>query len=152
MNGFHELVSHRNMELIRTTAKLCMVPPGSQICKAIAFQLFGPTKQYYDGLLHDIINHIPAGASYKQFIHYGQIAATGKITNYQFTQNISINSLTNHSLVGKFQNYHHGFEKNMKIYGTPDPPEYNMTNIRTNIHLLHGTNDWLTPSSVSLIS
>lgn len=28
----------------------------------------------------DIINHIPAGAGYKQFVHYGQISLTGNFS------------------------------------------------------------------------
>lgn len=37
----------------------------------------------------------------------------------------------------------------MKIYGTPEPPEYDLSKVRTSIHLLYGTNDWLSPSEVS---
>lgn len=37
----------------------------------------------------------------------------------------------------------------MQIYGSPEPPAYNLTNVRANVHLMHGTNDWLTPSDVS---
>lgn len=66
------------MELVQTAARMCMTPLGSGVCKAIAFNVFGPSNQYYDGLLHDILNHIPAGASYKQFVHYGQIASAGE--------------------------------------------------------------------------
>lgn len=56
------------------------------------------------------------------------------------------------TILEKFQQYHHGTEMNMKIYGTPEPPQYDLSKVRTNIHLLHGTNDWLTPSDVSLFN
>lgn len=50
----------------------------------------------------------------------------------------------------RFQHYHYGSpERNMKVYGTSEPPPYNLSNVRTNVHLMHGTNDWLTPSNVS---
>lgn len=51
-------------------------------------------------------------------------------------------------IVGKFQQYHHGTEKNLLLYNSPNPPEYNLSNVRANIHLMYGTNDWLTPSEV----
>lgn len=50
--------------------------------------------------------------------------------------------------LGKFQQYHHGTEGNMRLYNSPNPPEYNLSNVRANIHLMYGTNDWLTPSEV----
>lgn len=51
---------------------------------------------------------------------------------------------------GKFQNFDHGTEKNIKLYGKPHPPEYNLSNIRTKVHILYGTNDWLIPQAVSI--
>lgn len=38
---------------------------------------------------------------------------------------------------------------NMQLYGTPEPPPYDLSKVRANIHIMHGTNDWLTPSDVS---
>lgn len=51
----------------------------------------------------------------------------------------------------RFQRYHHGTAMNMQLYGTPEPPPYDLSKVRANIHIMHGTNDWLTPSIVSLI-
>lgn len=39
----------------------------------------------------------------------------------------------------------------MELYGTKEPPPYNLTNVRANIHIMHGTTDWLTPSRVSIL-
>lgn len=71
---------------------------------------------------------------------------------------VSVNTILNkinlmnygHFSAERFQRYHFGSTKmNMKVYGTPEPPPYNLKNVRTNIHIMHGTNDWLTPSIVS---
>lgn len=72
------MAAHRNMALVEATAKLCMTKTANKLCKTVVFNIFGPSDQYFDGLLYTVLNHIPAGASAKQFIHYFQIASTGK--------------------------------------------------------------------------
>lgn len=67
----HELAS-----TIQSIAPLCIMPFGKELCKRFVFTLFGPSIQYFDGMLLNI-SHYPAGSSYKQFIHYGQLIATG---------------------------------------------------------------------------
>ncbi|XP_055300714.1 lipase 1-like [Sitodiplosis mosellana] len=124
-NGIYEVLSHSGatMDIITAVSQFCMRPTGRDVCRSFVYILFGPSNLYFDELLATILNHIPGGASYKQFIHYAQIAAAQR-----------------------FQRYHHGIEKNMQIYGTPEPPEYDLSKVRANIHIMHGTNDWLTPS------
>lgn len=51
-------------------------------------------------------------------------------------------------LLGTFQQYDHGPNENLRFYGSEVPPEYNLSNIRTKIHILYGTNDALIPSKV----
>lgn len=50
--------------------------------------------------------------------------------------------------IGKFQHYHYGTDENLQIYGQPTPPEYDLSNVRTKIHILYGTNDLLSPAQV----
>lgn len=78
-----ELLSHsqRYMSLVTAISQFCMTPAGRDVCRSFVYVLFGPSNLYFDKLLHTILNHIPAGASYKQFIHYGQIAA-GRKSNH----------------------------------------------------------------------
>lgn len=78
LGGMYEWAAHKHMNVIQQIAKMCMTPNGSRVCRSFAYGLFGPSREYYDGLLLNILNHIPAGASYKQFIHYFQIASEGK--------------------------------------------------------------------------
>ncbi|XP_069688306.1 lipase 1-like [Periplaneta americana] len=51
-----------------------------------------------------ILSHFPAGASLKCWVHYGQQLRSGK-----------------------FRQYDHGRQLNLKLYGTAEPPEYNTT-------------------------
>lgn len=34
----------------------------------------------------------------------------------------------------------------MQIYGSTEPPKYNLTNVRANIHMLYGTTDLISPA------
>lgn len=79
----HEIFSHNDMSMINAVSEFCMQPTGREVCRSVVYTLFGPSNLYFDELLHTIINHIPAGASYKQFIHYAQISAARKcLENY----------------------------------------------------------------------
>ncbi|KAL6431842.1 hypothetical protein ACFW04_007361 [Cataglyphis niger] len=74
----------------------------------------------YQNLLPVILNHDPAGASAKTILHY--------IQGYQS---------------GKFRQYDYGREKNLLIYNSPEPPDYDLTNITVPIALFYGPGDWL---------
>lgn len=67
------------MDIVKAVSQFCMRPSGRDLCRSVTYILFGPSHLYFDELLATIINHIPAGASYKQFVHYFQIAATRKL-------------------------------------------------------------------------
>lgn len=66
------------MNLVVAISQFCMKPAGRDVCRSFVYMLFGPSNFYFDELLSMIMNHIPAGASYKQIIHYTQIAAARK--------------------------------------------------------------------------
>lgn len=42
---------------------------------------------------------------------------------------------------GRFQRFDYGPHKNLKLYNSTKPPEYNLTNVQTKVHILYGTND-----------
>lgn len=64
------------------------------------------------------LGHIPAGASTKQLLHYAQL----------------FNS-------GKFRQFDYGRIKNKRIYGTPQPPDYDLSKINIPTFLHYSKND-----------
>ncbi|XP_011498380.1 PREDICTED: lipase 1-like isoform X1 [Ceratosolen solmsi marchali] len=104
-------------------------------------QIFCSTKFYLlVGFSHEIdldkfpviLGHIPAGASWKQLIHYGQ--------GY-------INPDT-------FRPFNYGnSKKNILLYGSSIPPPYNLGAITTPVAFFSSNNDWLaTPKDVELLT
>ena len=49
---------------------------------------------------------------------------------------------------GAFQQYDHGFDLNLKYYGTPEPPRYNLTAVTVPVSLHVGDADALIPYQV----
>ncbi|XP_070157969.1 uncharacterized protein [Polyergus mexicanus] len=92
-----------------------------EICAKLIFLICGYDPEQFDyTLLPVILNHDPAGASTKTILHY--------IQGYQS---------------GKFRQYDYGQEKNLVIYNSPEPPDYDLTNITVPIALFYGPGDWL---------
>lgn len=53
--------------------------------------------------------------------------------------------------LGKFHKFHYTDEaKNIEMYGSELPPEYDLSKITAKIHILYGTNDLITPPKVSV--
>lgn len=71
-------------------------------------------------MLPAILENTPAGASVKQFIHYGQ----------------GINS-------GLFRQFDFGMVRNLLEYGAVSPPSYPLNRITAPVFLHYGDNDWL---------
>lgn len=53
--------------------------------------------------------------------------------------------------LGQFSEYDYGPVKNMKIYGSEEPPEYNISKITTPVALFYAKNDKFVSISVSRI-
>ncbi|KAK6637678.1 hypothetical protein RUM44_008100 [Polyplax serrata] len=96
--------------------------PGLQeMCANVIFLLCGYDRpQLNVTVLPAILGHVPAGASTKQLIHYAQSIVTGKFRQYDF-----------------------GLFKNLQVYGSISPPDYDLTKINVPIALYYGQNDWL---------
>ncbi|XP_067203426.1 lipase 3-like isoform X2 [Linepithema humile] len=78
-----------------------------------------------------ILTHLPAGASWKQVVHYGQ----GYIDP------------------GQFRQFNYGEDKNLRMYNSTIPPAYQLERITTPIALFSSDNDWLaTTKDVELLS
>lgn len=64
------------------------------------------------------LGHTPAGASLRQFVHYGQ-SLSGKV----------------------FRRYNHGWLRNRALYGSRNPPNYDLSKITTPVFLHYSLND-----------
>ncbi|XP_066249785.1 lipase 3-like isoform X1 [Euwallacea similis] len=69
-------------------------------------------------LLPLILQWIPSGLATAQLYHYGQLMISGG-----------------------FRQYDHGLQKNLKIYNSTTPPEYNMSNVRVPVAYFYSTHD-----------
>ncbi|KMQ82045.1 lipase 3, partial [Lasius niger] len=77
-------------------------------------------EQFNYTLLPVILNNDPAGTSAKTILHFIQV--------YQSD---------------KFRQYNYGREKNLLMYNSPEPPNYDLANITIPIALFYGSGDWL---------
>ncbi|KAF7405865.1 hypothetical protein HZH68_005234 [Vespula germanica] len=119
--GQNEFLPHSN--LINFLAKFgCdLTSLGTTICSNIIFLIAGFDKpQMNTTLLPVILGHAPAGSSTKTVIHYMQ----------------EVNS-------GKFRQFDYGLLKNLKIYNSIEPPDYNISKISVPIAIYYAENDWL---------
>ncbi|XP_014224480.1 lipase 3-like [Trichogramma pretiosum] len=112
---------------------LCQSAAPTQIfCSTKFYLLAGFSPDIDLDKLTVIVGHIPAGASWKQLIHYGQ----GYINP------------------GYFRAFDYADRrKNTLMYGSPIPPEYKLSAITAPLALFSSNNDWLaTPKDVELLS
>ncbi|XP_053686830.1 lipase 3-like [Sabethes cyaneus] len=97
-------------------------PNSGQYCVNTMFLLSAGEYRNLDPVIVAVvIGHIPAGASIKQFIHYGQAVTSGH-----------------------FRQFDYGPENNTAVYRSLEPPDYNLTNVRTPVSIYYGLSDQLT--------
>lgn len=97
--------------------------PTQFLCKQIAFGLAGEShEQYNASALPVILSHVPAGCSENQVLHFWQ---------------------TMHK--EKFQQRDLGIEGNQRKYNQSEPPEYDLSNIKTPISIYYAENDAIAP-------
>lgn len=78
-----------------------------------------------DNILDDfpkLLKHNPCATSIQSILHFAQLI------------NIPEN-------LQKFTKYNYGTEKNLQLYGSAEPPEYDLRNIQTKVILIKGTKD-----------
>lgn len=78
--------------------------------------------------LAKIYSHVPAGFSLKTIRHYLQFSTRKK-----------------------FEMYDYGEVKNLKIYGDPNPPLYNLSKLTCPTALYYSTGDSLVPPEVRVL-
>ncbi|XP_055587241.1 lipase 3-like [Uranotaenia lowii] len=111
-----------NNSILHDIARLfCSGSITSNLCLNVLFQLAGADPDQVElKIIPLLVGHTPAGASTKQIVHYAQGVRTAQFRRYDF---------------GKI--------KNTFIYGMPEPPEYNLTEVRTPVVFHYGLNDYL---------
>lgn len=73
-------------------------------------------------------SNIPSNAAMKQFIHFGQLVKNGGFSFFDY-----------------------GDSKNLKMYGSNIPPEYNLSNIICPVAIYSSKNDGVVPLEVLLL-
>ncbi|KAL7287740.1 hypothetical protein TKK_0018123 [Trichogramma kaykai] len=92
-----------------------------KICANTLFLICGfDASQFNYTLLPVILSHSPAGASTKTLIHYGQEIKSGN-----------------------FQRYDYGKNKNLQIYNSTVPPQYDLSKVQVPVGIFWSENDWL---------
>ncbi|KAG5327404.1 LIP1 Lipase, partial [Acromyrmex heyeri] len=112
------------------TKSVCNI--NKEICAIGLFFFCGFDREQLNiTLLSTFLSHNPAGTSIKVLVHLNQV----------------VNS-------GKFCQYDYGRMKNLQIYNTSEPPDYNLANITTPFALFYAENDPITtvPDVKELIS
>lgn len=111
-----------NRYLSKLFAKSCIQNYYTQtFCINVIFLINGYNfEQFNYTMLPLIMNHIPAGSSFKSWMHYIQ----GRRSK-------------------KFRRYDYGRAKNLLMYHSAEPPEYDLSNVTVPIFMIYGNNDWL---------
>ena len=97
-------------------------PEEPALCSEVLFVVGGYSHGNLDSSRNDIyISHTPAGTSVKNVIHWAQMKKAKKLQMFDFGSK----------------------KENMEHYGTPYPPEYNITGLKVPTVLVTGDNDYL---------
>ncbi|KAK1117491.1 hypothetical protein K0M31_016524 [Melipona bicolor] len=101
------------------TKEICRDESPLQIlCENYIFLMGGIDVELNKTLLPLILQYVPAGASVKQFAHFGQVVQSSK-----------------------FRKFDYGFVGNIEKYGKIQPPDYNLGNVTLPVYLHYGAND-----------
>ncbi|CAH2268283.1 jg5482 [Pararge aegeria aegeria] len=101
---------------------MCGVGPLADIlCSNVLFLAVGfDLEQLNMTNLPVILSHVPAGASVKQLVHYGQGVVSGE-----------------------FRQFDLGAQGNLKRYGSLTPPKYDLDRVRVPVSLFYSNDDWM---------
>lgn len=92
------------------------------VCSNVNFVMSGVNTEEIDPeTVPTILAHLPAGTSMKVMNHYGQNVASRD-----------------------FRKYDYGVEINKQVYGTPEPPSYELKNVKVPVWVYYSEEDWLT--------
>ncbi|XP_050454052.1 lipase 1-like isoform X1 [Cataglyphis hispanica] len=90
-----------------------------EFCSNVLFMMFGQDREQLNStLLPFILSHSGSETSFKTLVHFAQEVRSGK-----------------------FRKYDYGRAKNLLIYNSTEPPDYDLANITTPIALFYADND-----------
>ncbi|KAF2886350.1 hypothetical protein ILUMI_19823, partial [Ignelater luminosus] len=92
--------------------------PFQNICASVFYGAAGYSNQLNKTMIPVIASNCPAGSSLKHWQHAAQIYVSGNVSKYNY-----------------------GEEENLRKYGQPNPPEYNLTQITAPVAFYYGAND-----------
>ncbi|KAL6431826.1 hypothetical protein ACFW04_007359 [Cataglyphis niger] len=118
---FYVMASKRP-EITKMVKMMISLAPAAFIKSNIKnpFTYTAPFWREIQSLLPVILSHDPAGSSTKTLIHYLQALQTNT-----------------------FRQFDYGPIRNLLMYNSAEPPDYNLTNITVPIALFYGVNDWI---------
>lgn len=123
----HEQLGHGQFkpssELVNTLGgSMCENEIGCKnVCSNVNFVMSGGNVEDMDvKLIPVIMGHLPAGASTRQMKQYAQAVASHQFTKYDY-----------------------GSEINQKVYGSRQPPQYQMQKVQVPVALYYSEDDWL---------
>jgi len=96
---------------------------GGAVCGLMLFNIYGTSSTYDQATIDALIGHYPSGGSVKTMV--------------QFLQNYNSGE--------SFHRFDFGTSGNVKRYGTPEPPQYNLSLVQAPVNIIYGENDPLAP-------
>lgn len=141
-----DLLSSQNSSWVKINFKLAVAnntQPGSVYTNMSDLNT-DATIFFFKEYVKDILT---SSCSFWQIIHFIQISLSGKVFNNllvtaNFTKECS-------NITGSFRQYDYGLKENYQLYGTKTPPDYDLSNITTKVHILYAGNDKIIPKEVS---
>lgn len=94
------------------------------VCKMVINGICGqPSHDFNETRLDVFLSHTPAGTSYRNMIHIGQVLKTGRFRKYDF-----------------------GAQRNFAVYGQESPPDYDLRQVSAPVALFWSEADTLVPA------
>lgn len=94
------------------------------VCRMVINGICGPpSHEINETRLEVFLSHTPAGTSYKNMIHIGQVLKTGRFRKFDF-----------------------GVQRNLAVYGQESPPDYDLRQVSAPVALFWSEADALVPA------
>lgn len=111
----------------KVVAQTCLESPEMmRLCMQVYNLFYGPNTQIAPESIPVYFNQIPGGTSIKVLRHAAD-------------------------LITSFRMYNYGYNLNKKIYGSPVPPLYDVSKIKTPTYIMVAREDWATTRQVYII-